>query len=776
MVSLIAMGVLASSILCATPVAAQLARPESGPSAVALGVVIRDIRVDGLQRIEPGTVFSYLPIQIGDRITEQGTAEAVRTLFATGFFKDVRIELEGDVLVISVEERPAIGVVEITGSKEFEKDQLLKALRDTGLAESRIFDRALLDRAEQELKRQYLGRGKYNVRIVSTITPLERNRVAVQIAIVEGEDARIRQIRIAGAQAFKESTLLDEFKLSTPTWMSWYTKADQYSRQKLTGDLEALKSFYLNRGYLEFAVDSTQVSLSPDRKDVFITVVINEGEKYTIKDVRLVGDLLGREAEFNKLISIKAGETFSHQRLQALGKAISDRLGELGYAFASVTPLPELDRSSREVRFALQVDPGRRVYVRNINISGNTRTRDEVIRREMRQFEASWYDGDRIRLSRNRIDRLGYFRNVDIETSPVVATPDQVDVNIKVEERPLGAISLGVGFSSTESFVVSAAISQQNFMGTGTNLSFEINSSQLRQTLAITHVDPYWTDDGISRSIDVYTRKFYPAQLDANNLYNITSQGVGMRFGIPYTEEDRIFFGAGAENNSYGGSEAGWPLEIEREVRQRFKSERLDAYFLSIGWARDSRDSALAPTQGRRQYVNVDYAVPVGILEYVRGEYGHQFYYPISKNVTLALNGEVGWGEGLNGKAFPILKNYYVGGIGSVRSFSPGGIGPRSSNGGALGGNRKLVLNSELLFPLPGMAQDRTIRLFVYADAGSVWEQDAPVELGDLRASTGFGLSWLSPVGPIKLSIGRTLRKQPGDRTQGLQFQIGTGF
>jgi outer membrane protein insertion porin family len=735
-------------------------------------VAVRDIRVEGLQRIEPGTVFSYLPIQIGDRVTEQGTAEAVRTLFATGFFKDVRIELEGDVLVISVEERPAIGAVEITGSKEFDKDQLLKALRDTGLAESRIFDRALLDRAEQELKRQYLGRGKYNARIVSTITPLERNRVAVQIAVVEGDDARIRQIRIVGAKAFKESALLEEFKLSPPTWMSWYTKADQYSRQKLTGDLEALRSFYLNRGYLEFSVDSTQVSLSPDRKDVFITIVINEGEKFTVKDVRLVGDLLGRNAEFARLVNIKSGEVFSNQRLQALGKSITDRLGELGYAFASVTPLPEIDRNNRVVNFALQVDPGRRVYVRSINISGNNRTRDQVIRREMRQFEATWFDGDRIRLSRNRIDRLGYFKEVDIDTVPVVGTQDQVDVNVKVEERPLGAVSLGIGFSSTENFVISGSLSQQNFMGTGTNLALQVNSSELQRTFSISHVDPYWTDDGISRSVDVYTRRFNPSVLFSGNNYSITSQGLGMRFGIPYTEVDRIFMGAALEQNRYNLMGTA-PTTIERDVASFGANPT--AYLLTVGWSRDSRNSALAPTQGQLQYVNLDYATPIGEVEYVRTTYGNQLFLPITRSLTYAVNAEIGSGVGLNGKRFPNFKNFYAGGIGSVRGFQAGGIGPLVDNR-SLGGNVRLVLNNELLFPLPGMSQDRTVRLFTFFDVGSVWSQTEKPELGDLRAAVGFGLSWLSPVGPLKLSVGNAIKKEDFDRTQRVQFNIGTGF
>lgn len=757
-----------------TPPASQPAPPAPASTSGALGVVVRDIRIEGLQRIEPGTVFSYLPIQIGDRLTEQGSAEALRVLFATGFFKDVRVELNGQVLVITVEERPAIGVVEISGSKEFEKDVLLKAMRDTGLAESRIFDRALLDRAEQELKRQYLGRGKYNVKIVSTVTPLERNRVAIQIAIDEGDDARIKDIKIVGAKAYKESTLRGEFKLSTPTWMSWYTKSDQYSRQKLTGDLEALRSFYLNSGYLEFAIDSTQVSLSPDRKDVFITIAISEGEKFTMKEVRLVGDMLGRESEFSKLITIKPGETFSNEKLQNISKSINDRLGELGYAFASVTPVPEIDREKRQVSFVLQVDPGRRIYVRNINISGNSKTRDEVIRREMRQFEASWYDADRIKLSRNRIDRLGYFKTVEVDTAPVAGVADQIDVNVKVEERPLGALTLGIGFSSTDKFVLSGSISQQNFLGTGTNLGLEVNTSKLRQTFAINHVDPYWTDDGVSRSLSLYTRKYMPYVLDAANTYTIRSQGLGMNFGIPYTELDRFFLGASYERNQYEGNYTN-VSRIKKQV-DSFGSNDLDAYILTTGWSRDSRDSALAPSKGRQQYINIDYATPAGQLEYIRGTYGHQYYYPVSRSVTYAFNGEVGYGQGLNGKDFPILKNYYVGGIGSVRGFAAGGIGSRDSDGAVIGGNKKLVFNNELLFPLPGMAQDRTMRIFTYLDAGGVWRQDEKMDLATLRFSAGVGLSWLSPMGPLKLSMGSALKKEAGDHTQRLQFQIGTGF
>lgn len=758
------------------PAHAQLQLPAPvAPAADAMGqgVAVSDVRIEGLSRIEPGTVFSYLPIRVGDRVTATSIAESVRLLFATGFFKDVQVELDGSVLVVKLEERPAIGVVEITGSKEFDQETLKKALADSGLSEARIFDRALLERAEQELKRQYLGRGKYDVQITSTITPLERNRVAISIAIDEGEDARIAEIRILGAKAFREKDLLSEFKLSVPTYMSWYTKSDQYSRQKLTGDIETLRSFYLNQGFLEFVVDSTQVSLSADRKDVFITLVIKEGEKFQFGEVKLAGDLLGQEKSFEKLQTLKKGETFSQERLQAVSKAITDRMGELGYAFANVNPVPRIDRETKIVDFALQVDPGRRVYVRRINVFGNAKTRDEVIRREMRQFEASWYDSERIRLSRNRIDRLGYFKTVEVDTEAIVGASDQVDVNVKVEERPLGSLSFGVGFSSSDKLVLSGSIAQQNFLGTGTNVSLEVNTSKVNRTLAFSHVDPYWTDDGISRAFDVYNRTFNASNVNSLSNYTIKSTGLGVRFGVPYTEEDRVFFGAAVEQSTISGTLTYTP-NLQSFVSSYGSSA--DAYLLTVGWSRDSRDSSLAPTAGRYQHFNADYATPIGELEYLKLVYGLQWFTPITKSITYAFRTELGYGLGLFGQSFPATKNFYAGGIGSIRGFASSTVGPKSSVDGttALGGNRMVVINNELLFPLPGMAQDRTIRLFTYFDTGSIWGDSG--DAGGLRASAGVGLSWLSPVGPLKLSMGSALLKESADRTQRLQFQIGTGF
>ena len=777
--ALVVIGLFASSQVAAQvqvpapTVPVQPSVPAIIAPSVPEGITIEDIRIEGLQRIEPGTVFSYLPVRIGEVLSATTAADAVRALFATGFFQDVRIEIDGRVLVVLLEERPAIGAIEITGAKEFDAETLKKALGDAGLSEARIFDRAVLERAEQELKRQYLGRGKYDVQVQSTVSPLPRNRVAVSIAIDEGDDAKIKEIRIVGANAFSEKTLLDEFKLSTPTWMSWYTKSDQYSRQKLTGDLESLRSFYLNRGYLEFAIDSTQVSLSADRRDVFITLVVKEGERFNFGEFQFVGDMLDQPDTFKALNTLKAGETFSNERLQEVLKSMTEKLGALGYAFGNVSPIPNVNRETKTVDFVFQVDPGRRVYVRRINISGNAKTRDEVIRREMRQFEASWYDSERIRISRNRIDRLGYFNAVEVDREAVPGTSDQVDVNVKVEERPLGSLTFGLGYSSSESVVLSGSISQQNFMGTGTNVSLEVNTSQVSQTFAIRHVDPYFTDDGISRSLDLYTRTFNADEIDSLADYKIVSTGFGARFGIPYTEEDRLFVGLALENSKLSG-------DPESENWEEFRNEFGDqatAVLASIGWSRDTRDSGLAPTSGRYQFANLDYGTPIGDLEYARLTYGDQFFYPLSKKVTFAFNTEVGIGLGLFGKPYPAIKNFYAGGIGSIRGFSSSSVGPKSSiTGDSIGGTKRVVFNTELLTPLPGMAQDRSIRVFTYLDAGTVWGEDDDVTLSDLRASAGVGLSWFSPVGPLKLSFGQPIKKQDGDETESFQFQIGSSF
>ncbi len=734
--------------------------------------VVRDIRVEGLQRTEAGSVFGYLPIQVGDRVTEASAAEAIKTLFGTGFFKDVRLAVDGDVLIVTVEERPAIASVDISGSKEFEPEVLKKALRDTGLAEARIFDRALLDRAEQEIKRQYLSRSKYSVKITSTVTPLERNRVGIAMAIEEGVDARIAQIRIIGNRAFSESQLLDQIRLTTPTWLSWYTKTDQYSREKLAGDLEALRSFYLNRGYLEFAIESTQVSIDPDREGVYVTLAISEGERFTVKDVKLGGNTLGRDDQFRKMFKLQPGDTFSGEKLTETTKAITDALGAIGYAFASASPVPQIDRQKREVSFSINVDPGRRAYVRRVIISGNQRTRDEVVRREIRQFEGAWFDSERIKLSRDRIERLGYFQGVTISTDPVPGTPDQVDLRVNVIERQTGSFTFGVGFSSTEKFLISAEINEPNFLGTGNTMSVALNTGETQRTAAVSFIQPYYTPNGVSRTVDVYQRTFNARNLGLGD-YRLRSSGIGLRFGIPYTELDRVSLGVTYEQNNIipGGS-----LLPQRYIDHIAEYGQVSGAFLAVvGWTRDSRDSALSPTRGRLQRLSVETTFPGQELQYTKATYAHQWFIPVTKDYTLALNADVGYGRSLSDKAYPVFKNFYAGGINSVRGFSPNSLGPKDPNDNLpIGGTAHFGASAEFLFPLPGTGNDKTIRTFFFLDGGNVFE--SAIDLAELRYSFGMGINWLSPIGPLKLSLGYPLRKEPGDNTQRVQFQIGTGF
>ncbi|HUN69202.1 MAG TPA: outer membrane protein assembly factor BamA, partial [Burkholderiales bacterium] len=501
--------------------------------------VVKDIRVEGLQRTEPGTIFSYLPVKVGETMTSEKAQQALRALFATGFFRDVRLEVENDVLVIIVEERPAVAQVDLVGIKEFELDAIRKVLREVGLSEGQTFDRAVLDNAVQELKRQYLSRGRYAADVQTTVTPLERNRVAISISVTENDVAKIRSINIVGNQIFTESELLDEFVLRTPGLLTWYTKHDQYSKQRLGADLESLRAFYQNRGYLDFNVESTQVSITPDKRDIYITVNIFEGEKYTVSDVKLAGEMLLPREELEKLIRVKPGEVFSRQRLTESTKAITDRLGNEGYAFANANAVPQIDKDKRTVAFSIVVDPGRRVYVRRISVAGNTKSRDEVIRREMRQLEGAYYDASKIQLSKTRIDRTQYFKEVTVDTQPVADSPDQVDVNFTVEEKPTGSLLLGAGFSTVDKLVVSGAITQANIFGSGKFLGVNVNTGKVNRNIALSYLNPYFTVDGVSQGFDVYEKRVDASSL-AVGAYTTDTRGAGFKFGYPLSETSGI--------------------------------------------------------------------------------------------------------------------------------------------------------------------------------------------------------------------------------------------
>jgi outer membrane protein insertion porin family len=730
---------------------------------------VRDIRVEGLQRVEPGTIFASLPFRVGETYNDDKGSSAIRALFGLGLFKDVRLEVSGDVLVVIVEERPTVADVDFVGAKEFDKEVLKKALRDIGLADGRPFDKALADRAEQELKRQYINRSLYAAEVVTTVTPIERNRVNVTFSVIEGDVAKIKEIRVVGNKAFSESTLKGLFDLNTGGWLSWYTKSDRYSRAKLNADIETLRSYYLTRGYLEFKVDSTQVAISPNKQDISVIINVSEGERFTVSGVKLSGNFLEREEEFKSLVSIKPGDAYNADQVAQTIKAFTEYYGSFGFAFARVDAKPEIDRVNNRVAFVLEGDPSRRAYVRRINISGNNRTRDEVVRRELRQFEASWYDGDKIRLSRDRVDRLGYFTEVNVDTQEVPGTPDQVDLNLAVVEKPTGNLQLGAGFSSAEKLSFIFGFKQENAFGTGNYLGLELNTGKYNRQFVLSTVDPYFTTDGISRTLDVYSRTTRPYTSQGGD-YVLKTTGGSIRFGIPFSEVDTVYFGGGLEQIDISG--AVLPSVYQNYINQF--GAKSTAVPLTVGWSRDDRDSALVPSRGTYQRVYGDWSV-AGDARFLRANYQVQKYIPLNKQFTVAFNGELGWGKGMNGQPFPVFKNSYSGGLGSVRGYEPGTLGPKDGDN-YIGGPKKITLNAEILAPFPGAGNDRTLRLFGFVDAGNVFSENQKYSLGDLRTSVGVGISWISPLGPLRLAIANPLRKQPGDRIQRLQFQIGTSF
>ncbi|MCU6433607.1 outer membrane protein assembly factor BamA [Undibacterium sp. Jales W-56] len=757
----------------------------SGSAMAIEPFTVKDIRVEGIQRTEAGTVFTYLPVRVGEVFDDAKSVTAIKSLYATGFFKDVQIEVQNGVLVVLLEERPSIASVDFTGTKEFEKDALIKALKDIGVGEAKIFDKATVDRAEQELKRQYLSKGLYGVKITTTITPIERNRVNVTFAVEEGEIARIAQINLVGNKAFSDSELRELLALTTPGWFSWYTKADQYSKQKLSGDIETLRSFYQNRGYLEMQIESTQISITPDKKDIYITINIIEGDKYTVSDIKLEGETLGREEELKSLLLLKKNDIYNAARLTESTKRISERMGNFGYAFANVNANPLLDKEKKEVAFTIFVDPGKRVYVRRINLAGNTRTRDEVIRREFRQFEGSWYDGEKIKISRDRVDRLGYFKDVNLETPEVPTSVDQVDVNLTITEKPTGNILLGAGYSNAEKLTLTGSIQQANAFGSGDTIGLDINTSRQNRTIAFSHTDPYFTDDGVSRSFDLYLRTTRPI-IGSYGDYKIQTTGGNIRFGVPFSEVDTVFFGLGFERTNVQTIDALSPGRYKQYVADYGNGNKdktsasygignaiTNSFPLTAAWQRDSRDSALTPSIGQYKRANLELAA-IGNFKYYRAIYNQQYFTPVYRSIVLAMNGEIDYGHGLGGKPYPLFKNFYAGGIGSVRGYEPSSLGSRDANGDALGGATRLLANIELQLPFPGA--DKSLRWFTFFDAGNVFDEGQKIRVSDLRYSAGMGISWISPVGPLKLSIGRALNAKPEDKKQGFQFQLGTGF
>ena len=744
-------------------------------SAAALAIqpfVIKDIRVEGAQRTEAGTVFSYLPVKVGENMDDDKAAAAIKALYATGFYSDVRLEVENDVLIVFLVERPAISQIDINGSKEFTKDNLKDGLKTAGISEAKIFDRSVLDRAEKEIKRQYTSRGFYSAKVTTTVTPIERNRISLTFTIEEGEVSKIVDINIIGATAFSESTLKKEFELTTGGWFSWFTKDDQYSKQKLSGDLEKLKSYYLNRGYLEFNIESTQVSITPDKEKIYITVNISEGPVYKITDIKFQGELKITEAEMRALLLFKPGETFSRQKIVDSVKRISDRLGNDGYSFANINPVPDADRVNKTASFTMFVDPGRRVHIRRINVQGNSRTRDEVVRREMRQLESAWYSNEKIARSKERLERTSFFEDISIETPSVPGTNDQVDLNVTVKERNTGSLQFGVGYSSAEKLTISASVSQANIFGSGNQLSFRVNNGQISKAYEVSYLNPYWTVDGIARGFDVYRRDLNTASLTTGE-YKSTSTGVGVRFGVPVTEYDGINFGLGFERTVLGLDAISPQRYIDYVNTFGSKSDTIRG---SFGFSRDTRDSIYFPRNGYLLEAGAEAGLPGGDVKFYRLQTKAQYLRPIWGPIVLNLNAEFGYANGYGGKPLPFFKNFYAGGVDSVRGFEQSSLGPRDTNGDFIGGNRRIVGNIELLFPMPGVKGDKSVRLSTFVDFGNVFSANEKIRLGDLRSSVGFAVSWFSPVGPLKFSLAKPIRQKADDKVERFQFLLGRVF
>ncbi len=736
--------------------------------------VVKDIRLEGLQRISSGTVFNYLPVQVGDRLDAERARRAIRALFRTGFFKDVSLAREGDVLVVQLQERPAIASIEIEGNKDIETEPLLESLKEIGFAEGRVFNRSLLDKVEQELQRQYFARGKYGVKIRTTVTPMERNRVAIRIDIAEGKPARIREINIVGNRVFDDETLLDLFELSTPTLFSFYTGSDQYSKQKLAGDLERLRSFYLDRGYLHFNIDSTQVTITPDKRDIYITINVTEGEQYRVKEVRMTGDFVVEPESLFPLVDINPGDVFSRKRVtdtvEKLGKALSDK----GYAFANVNTIPDVDEETRTVTLTFFIDPGKRVYVRRIEMRGNTRTADEILRREMRQMEAGWFSSSAVEHSRSRLERLGFFEEVNVETPAVPDTPDQVDVVYSVKEQPSGNLVLGLGYAQSSGFLFNANVTQNNFLGTGKRVSLNFNNSQINTIYSFSYNDPYATIDGISRGFGVFYRSTDAGQANLAN-YNTNTWGGNLSHGLPINEFDRIRFDVAFEH-----------LELEETVfSPRIVSDFIaangstyDTLTLSASWSHDTRNRAIMADRGMLQRLSAEVTVPGMDLQYYKISYRHLFYVPLTKRFTLSLNGEIGYGDGYGDfGSVPFFKNFYAGGVRSVRGWQDNTLGPRDARtNDPIGGSFKVQGNVELLFPPPFAPKSKTVRLSAFFDIGNVFSDYDAFSAGDLRYSVGLGATWLSPLGALTFSLAKPLNEKAGDETQPFQFTIGTNF
>ncbi len=759
----------------------------------ASAFVVNDIRLDGLQRVSAGTVFNILPISIGDDIDSQVVADAARALFKTGYFQDIQLGRDGEILVVTMVERPSISKIEIEGNKALKTDDLLNGLKQSGLAEGEIFQQATLEAIRLELERQYVAQGRYGARISAELEPMPRNRVAVTIKVKEGKISTIKDVNIIGATIFERDELLDLFEMKQSNWSSWYSSDDKYSREKLSGDLERLRSYYLDRGYIDFNITSTQVSITPDKEGVYVTININEGNKFTVNEVKMAGDLAIEESEVTPLLLVSNGQVFSRQLMTATEERITRRLGNEGYTFAKVAGIPKLDAENNTVDITFFVEPGRRAYVRRINFAGNLKTKDEVLRREMRQMEGGSANTSQIEKSRARLERLGYFKQVDVETVPVAGTGDLVDVNYTVEEQPSGSITASLGFSQSDGLILGGAIKQDNFLGSGNSVSLSLNTSDTRKLYSFSFNDPYYTVDGVSRGYSLYYSETDYSDSDITN-YNVDTMGADVTFGYPISEITSIRFGLGIDNNKIKqGSD---PAE---EVKKFLKKEgdNFTNFTSNIGIYQSTLNNSLLPTRGWSQSLSAEVTVPGSDLSFYKLNYRNQFFQPLTKSLTLRLASRLGYGGAYGSTSkLPFFENFYGGGFGSIRGYKDNTLGPKAlqSDGDydPLGGNILMEGTAEILFPLPFVKDQRMLRTSTFLDVGNVFSTDCDNTKNsngkavsrncykpgfqDLRYSVGVGLTWITPMGPLTFSLAKALKTENEDETEVFQFSLGAPF
>jgi outer membrane protein insertion porin family len=742
-------------------------------SAHATTFTIEDIEVEGLQRIAPGTVFTNLPVQVGDVFDDARSAEVVRALFRTGFFADVTLRRRENVLVVVVEERPAINEINITGNRDIKDDELMEALRQVGMARGRVFNRTVLERMENELRQQYFARGKYNVRIDVEVEELPRNRVDLNIDIAEGQVAKIRRINLVGNETFEDKEVLRRFDSGIPRWYAFFSRRDHYSRQKLSGDLEKLRSKYLDSGFVNFSIDSTQVTLTPDRKDIYITVNVDEGEQYTLSDVRLGGNIIVDEEELMGLVEIAPGDVFSRARITEAAERITRRLGDEGYAFANVNPIPEMDDANREVSLTLFIDPGQRVYVRRINFTGNARTKDEVFRREMRQMEGGWYSTSNVDRSRVRLQRLAFVESVNIETRRVPGQEDQIDLDISVTERLSGSFTIGVGYAQSEGVLFNLGLSQDNFFGTGNRVSIAFNNSSVNRVYSLSYLNPYYTMNGVSRGFNIFYRETDAAEADIAR-YATNRFGGNVSYGIPLTEYDTFRISPGYERVEVLTSEF-TPAEITDFLARN--GNDFDVYTLETSFTHDTRDRTVFAGEGNLQRLGLKAALPGSDMEFYKVDLRSQWFFPMTDTLTFGLSGEVGYAKPYgDSEEVPFFEHYYAGGVRSVRGYRDFSLGPRDSNDDPFGGTFRTTGSAELLFPPPFLDDVASMRMSLFLDAGQVYRSYEDFDAGEIRTAVGVGMTWLSPVGALTFSLAQALNDESGDETQAFQFSIGAAF